>query len=179
MILSVDNIDIPASGKYDEVICDVQNPWKSQKWTWLKFMNDDYYEWCCEFRGDYGGHGISEKDNIIYVLTSDFLYLLNIDDGSIVSYIARPEFRKLVVSPSGDCIVANDYHLSLIDSHGIEMKTIETPMPLDSISFTEWQEHYLIVDALEFLNWDNFVSLKFDSRSLEIEIISQTNPGIR
>ncbi len=179
MILYIENIETPRSGEYEEFVYDIQTPWRSQQWTWLKFINDDYYEWCCEFRGDYRGHGISNKDEIIYVLTSNYLYLLKLDDGSMIKYIDRPDFRNLTVAPDGTCIVANDYHLSIVDSNGIELETIETPIPLDTVSFIEWQENNLIMHAMEFLNWDNSVSLKLDGNTLEVEVISQTNPGVR
>ena len=179
MIIYIENIDAPNSGEYEEIVYDIQTLWRSQEWTWLKFMNDEYYEWCCEFRGDYRGHGISNRDDVIYVLTSNYLYLLKLDDGSMIKYIDRPEYRNLTVAPDGTCVVANDYHLSIVNNNGIETETIETPIPLDTVSFTEWKENNMIMYATEFLNWDNFVTLKLISPNFDVEIIKQTDPGVR
>lgn len=179
MIINVEQIYVPEAGKYKEVIYDIQSSWNSQKWTWLKFTNDDYDEWCGEFRGEYRGHGISTRDEFIYILTSDYLYLLAINDGELVKYEDRPEYQELTVSPRGDCIVASYNHLEGIDSNLDSKYVIEAQIPLDMIIFSEWVDNKLIIRADEFCNWDNRVVLTLDAESLEVSIVSETKKGIR
>lgn len=116
MIQSVETINMPTSGKYIEVIYDIPSAWNSQKWTWLKFTNSDFTEWCGEFRGEYRGHGISVKHGVVYVLTSDYLYQLDINNSAILSYEDQPEYKQLSALPKGDCVVADYYHISILDN---------------------------------------------------------------
>ena len=179
MIISAEHIHVPESGRYEEVIFDIDSTWNSQKWTWLKFMNDDYSEWCGEFRGEYRGHGISEKYGVIYVLTTDYLFQLDMLKHTIDKYEDRPEYNELEVSPDGDYIVSSYYHISILDSQGQQKKVIETSMPLDMITFLKWKGKDLVIHADELMNWDNHIVMTLNSKTWEVEIISQTKPGIR
>ncbi len=51
MISKAELINQSYSGQYKEKIYDIPSPWNSQDWTWVKFENDDFDEWCGEFRG--------------------------------------------------------------------------------------------------------------------------------
>lgn len=74
MIKQVEHTHVSESGKYPERIYDIHNTWNSQKCTWIRFLDDDYSEWCGEFRGMYNEHGISEKYKSVFILTSDYLF---------------------------------------------------------------------------------------------------------
>lgn len=65
MIIDVNIVNQPLSGEYEEWIYDISSQWNSQKWTWIKFTNDDFYEWCGEFRGEARGVALS-KNTIRY-----------------------------------------------------------------------------------------------------------------
>ena len=138
MIKTVEQIIRPESGRYKEFDYDIRSSWNSQRWTWLKFTNDDYDEWCGEFRGEYRGHGISTRDECIYVLTSDYLYLLNTKEGKLLKYEDRPEYQELTVSPVGDCITASYNNLEVIDNNLDSKKIIKAQISLDMIIFSEW-----------------------------------------
>lgn len=178
MVIEIEQIHLPKSGKYKEVIYDIKSTWNSQKWTWLKFTDDNYNEWCCEFRGEYRGHGLSNRDKCIYILTSDYLYLLDIVDGKLVKYEDRPEYQELTVSPLGDCIVASYYHLEVIDNNLNSILNIESMVPLDMIIFSEWIDNILLIHAYEFCNWDNHMKLSLDADIFELKIISETSRGV-
>lgn len=174
MIKQMEHIHVPESGKYPEKIYDIQSTWNSQNWTWIKFLYEDYTEWCGEFRGSYNGHGISEKHKSVFVLTSDYLFQLNIDNGELVRYLDRPEYNSLTVSPNGDCFVASYYHISKIGETINDMIPVDTPKPLDMIVFSEWDDVDLTIYADEFINWDNHIKLKLNSESLECTIIEES-----
>lgn len=178
MILEIEQIHVPESGKYKEVIYDIKSSWNSQKWTWLKFTDNDYDEWCGEFRGEYRGHGISNRDKCIYILTSDYLYLLDATDGKLVQYKDRPEYQELTVSSLGDCIVASYNHLEVIDNNLSSIHVIEALVPLDMIIFLEWIDNTLLIHADEFCNWDNHIKLSLDANTFELSIITETSRGV-
>lgn len=74
MIIEAEIIDQPYSGQYEERIYDISSPWNSQNWTWVKFLNDDFIEWCGEFRGLPRNVAISKKYNHeIYGITIEQL----------------------------------------------------------------------------------------------------------
>ncbi|WP_219847903.1 hypothetical protein [Sphingobacterium gobiense] len=81
MIIEVEIINQPYSGEYAERIYDNEGVWNSQGWTFVKFTNEDYSEWCGQFRGFPGKAVISTINNIILVLTSDYLYQLETETG--------------------------------------------------------------------------------------------------
>lgn len=49
----------------------------------------------------YRGHGISDKYEAIYVLTSDYLCILNHHDGQLYRFEDKPEYKELTVLPNG------------------------------------------------------------------------------
>ena len=83
MIISIDIINQPYSGEFDERIYDIQNPWSSDFWTYVKFTNDDYSEWCGVSRGSSRRVKISRKRNSILILTSDYLWKLDAKNGNV------------------------------------------------------------------------------------------------
>lgn len=64
MIYSAEHTKQPLSGEYIEKIYDVEKPFKSTQWTWIKFI-DETGEWCAEFRGEYRGLFVSSKQRIV------------------------------------------------------------------------------------------------------------------
>src|SRR5690606_37756159 len=41
---------IPISGKYEEIIFDLPEPWRGQSWNFVKFTLSDGTIWCGQFR---------------------------------------------------------------------------------------------------------------------------------
>ena len=90
MIIEAKIISRPYSGEYTERIYDNESDWNSQNWTFVKFTNDDYSEWCGEFRGFPVDVSISPQNKIILVLTSDYLYQLDINSGNLIEIEHQP-----------------------------------------------------------------------------------------
>lgn len=174
MIKDIVDIVQPLSGEYEERIYDFNSSWNSQDWTWIKFTNDDDLEWCGEFRGKHLGHGISKKYGSVFILTSDYLYHLSIENGDVVNYEDRTDYRNLVSTPNGEYIVSSYYHLSVIRGELDNIDPLETELPLDSIVFSEWEDSKLKIYAEEFMNYDNHLILELDGESLELKIVKQS-----
>ncbi|MEO1548261.1 MAG: hypothetical protein AAFU74_16070, partial [Bacteroidota bacterium] len=106
MIAELDIINQPYSGELEERIYDNQSHWNSQSWTYIKFINQDYSEWCGVFRGSPRKAEISKSKNEILILTSDYLWKLNTKNGDILEMEDQPQYQNLTVAPNGDFIVA-------------------------------------------------------------------------
>lgn len=174
MIVSAEQVNQPLSGEFKERIYDIQNTWNSQNWTWIKFVNDDYSQWCGQFRGKYIGHAISSKFKSVLVLTSDYFYELSIINGDLQRYEDRPEYKNLTVSPSGDYIVSDYYRIYLINETIKDVTPIALPISVDMIEFKGWKGSKLTILADEFVNWDNHIQLELDCESMEFTIVSQS-----
>ncbi len=170
MIIEAEIIDQPYSGQYEERIYDISSPWNSQNWTWVKFLNDDFTEWCGEFRGLPINVAISKKHNHVLILTSDYLYQLDCLSMELIEYESQPQYKNLTVTPFGDFLVADYYSIDIIESSLEDKKLLESPIKMDLINFGQWAGNKLSITCDEFLNWDNHVELELDSETLKITI---------
>lgn len=170
MIIKAEIIDRPYSGLYKERIYDVSSPWNSQNWTWVKFLDDDYNEWCGEFRGSPKSIAISKKYNRVLVLTSDYLFLLDCYSKELIEYEFQPQYQNLTVTPAGDFLVADYYNMNIIKSSLKDKKPVDSPIKMDMIKFGSWSDNKLIIICDEFLNWNNHIELEFNSDTLGIAI---------
>lgn len=170
MIISVDIISQPFSDQYMEKIYNISSPWNSTDWTWVKFVNEDFTEWCGEFRGLARDVALSKKYNIILLLTSDYLYKLDVTHGELVEYISQPQYQSISVTPLGDFIVADDYHIYTIETSLNEDKSLSSPIEMDNIRFHDWSNNKLLITCEEFLNWDKHVELELDCETLKISV---------
>lgn len=170
MISDVKIMSQPMAGKYKERIYDISSQWNSQKWTWVKFTNDDFSEWYGEFRGEPRGVELSKKYKTILVLTSDYLYLIDCLSEEIIEYEEKPLYQNLTVTPSGDFIVADYYNIELIRTAIRDTKLLDSPIKMDMIKFCEWNKNKLLIICEEFLNWSNSVKLELDGDTFEITI---------
>lgn len=131
MIDKAEIINQPYPGEFKERIYDHQSPWNSQSWTWIKFLNEDFSEWCGEFRGQPKHVAISRKYNVVLVLTSDYLFQLDRDNGDIMEIEDRPQYKELTSTPSGNFILADLYNIEFIESTIKNKKMIESPVKMD------------------------------------------------
>jgi hypothetical protein len=146
MIIDVKIMNQPIAGKYKERIYDISSQWNSQKWTWIRFMNDDFSECYGEFRGEPRGAALSKKYNTILILTSDYLYLIDCLNGEIIEYEEQPQYLNLTVTPSGDFIVSDYYNIELIRTTIKDTELLDSPIKMDMIKFCEWNENKLLID---------------------------------
>ena len=99
MIIGAEHIEQPYDGEYFEKIYDINSVWNSRDWIWIKFI-DESGEWCGEFRGSYKGVSISQKLGIVVVLTSDHMYVLDINSAEVIEYLSRPAYVGITASIS-------------------------------------------------------------------------------
>lgn len=179
MIIKAEIIDQPCSGQYKERIYDISSQWNSQNWTWVKFLNEDYSEWCGEFRGLPRNVAISKKYNHVLILTLDYLFELDCHSTELIEYEFQHQYQNLTVTPLGDFLVADYYSIDIIKSSLEDKKPVESPIKMDMIKFGGWSDNKLFITCNEFLNWDNHMELELDSETLEITIkkLNETTEG--
>ena len=168
LIIEAKIIHQPYSGAYEERIFDIQSPWKSKAWTWVKFTNDDYTQWCGVFRGVPKYTALSNKHNSILILTSDCLFRLDKKNGNTLEHEEQPLYTNLTVTPFGDYLVSDNYDIHLIQSSLLHRILIECPIKMDNIVFKGWLDDKLQISCNEFLNWSNHVDLELNCSSFMI-----------
>jgi hypothetical protein len=169
MIIKAEIISQPYSGEYNERIYDHESAWNSQSWAFIKFTNDDYLEWCGQFRGFPRQVAISTSKNTILVLTSDYLYQLDIETGNLIDLENQPQHQNLTVSPNGDFILADYYNFEKVTTSIKEKEPIESPIQMDMIEFKKWDNTKLEFSCDEFLNLDRHLIMTYDCETNKIE----------
>jgi len=177
MIEFLNLITRPYSGEFEERIYDNESPWNSQSWTYVKFVNQDYSEWCGVFRGSPRKTEISKIRNQILILTSDYLWKLDAKNGDILEMEDRPQYQNLTVAPNGDFILADYYDIFRMDGQIKGLKVIQSPIQMDMIKFKSWEEEKLIIECDEFMNWGRHVILELNSLNWKIEIKKLRDSG--
>ena len=104
-------INQPVSGKFKERIYDIENPWNSQSWTWVKFTDAYSIETVGQFRGAPVKVKYSKKRNEIIVLTSDHVFRLKASNLNLIETDSQTEYLDLEVSPDGDFFFHNRYEI--------------------------------------------------------------------
>ncbi|MGO4889925.1 hypothetical protein ACJ2A9_19450 [Anaerobacillus sp. MEB173] len=170
MIVKAEIINQPYSGEYEERIYDIPSSWNSPDWSWVKFTNGDFTEWCGEFRGYPRAVAISAKYNIVLVLTSDYLFEVDCLTGELKQYDSDPQYQCLTVTPGGDFIIADNYSIEILGPTLKDKKLIKSPIEMDMIKFHNWNDDKLLITCNEFLNWDNQVTLEFNGATFEINV---------
>lgn len=167
MIIEAEHIPQPHDGEYREKIYDIKNAWNSRDWTWIKFI-DESGEWCGEFRGAYKGVAVSQKLGIVVILTSDHMYVLDINSAELIEFLSQPTYVGITASPLGDIFVTDGYNFEIFTTNKIkDIERINTPICPDSLEFVEWNGNILKMTCYEFLYWENFLELSFDSTSMQ------------
>jgi len=170
MIIDAEIISQPYSGEYTERIYDNESAWNSQSWTFIKFTDDDYSEWCGHFRGLPRKLAISTKNRIILVLTSDYLFQLDIETANLIDIADQPQYQNMTVAPNGDIICADNYNIEKVATNIKDREPIESPIQMDMIEFKEWDNTKLEFTCDEFLNWDRHLTMTYDCETNKIEI---------
>lgn len=143
MIIKAEIINKPYSGEFKERVYNIENSWNSQSWSFIKFIDDDYSEWCGQFRGVHINTQISIKNQILLVLTSDYLFQLDSKTGDITEFENQPLFKSLILTPNDDFLIADNYNIEKITKNIKNKKTIESPIPMNLIEFNSWKNNIL------------------------------------
>lgn len=170
MIIEAEIISQPYSGEYTERIYDNESVWNSQGWTFIKFINDNYSEWCGQFRGFPTQVAYSKQNKIILVLTSDYLFQLDIETANLIDIEDQPQYQNLTVAPNGDFILADYYNFEKVTTSIKQKTSIESPIQMDLIKFKNWANSKLEFTCDEFLNWERHLVMFYDSQTNKIEI---------
>jgi len=174
MIIEAEIISQPYSGEYTERIYDNESAWNSQSWTFIKFINEDYFAWCGQFRGFPRQVAVSTTKNIVLVLTSDYLYQLDRDTGNLIDFEDQSQYQNLTVAPNGNFILADYYNFEKVTTTIKEKEQIESPIQMDLIKFKKWNNSKLEFTCDEFLNWDRHLIMTYDYQTDRIEIKNAT-----
>ncbi len=172
MIVAAEIISQPYSGEYIERIYDNDSAWNSPNWSSIKFTNDDHTEWCGQFRGLVRQVAISLKYNVVLVLTSDYLFHLDRETGSVIGLEDQPQANNLTVAPNGDFILADYYHLERTTTSTTQRESIPSPIEMEAIKFKGWSNSKLEFRCDEFTNWDRHLIMAYDHETNAIEIVN-------
>lgn len=170
VIIKAEIINQPYSGQYKEKIYDIASSWNSQNWTWIKFEEENFHEWCGEFRDSPRAVALSNKHNKILVLTSDYLFQVDCYSGEVTAYESQPPYQCLTVTPSGDFIIADYYDIEKIESTLNDKILLKSPIKMDTVTFHGWSNNKLLITCDEFLNLGNRVKLEMDGDTFEITV---------
>ena len=151
MIEFAEIIDQPLSGQFQERIYDNESPWNSPGWTWIKFVNEDYTEWCGNFRG------------FPNQVTSDYLFQLNRLTGDLIELEDQPLYHSITVTPKGEFLIADDYDIRKIKESLKEKEIIDSPIKMDNIEFNKWNGDKFEFTCYELYNWGNHFKMQYDS----------------
>lgn len=167
MITGAEYIQQPYSGEYMEKVYDIKSHWNSSDWTWIKFTEEEDV-WCGEFRGKYRGVSCSAKLGIVVVLTSDYMYVLDICSGEIMEYESQPEYVDMTVTPLGEILVTDGYCIKMFTNAKIsDMENISVPINADNLKFVEWRENILKISCFELFVGEKEVELYLNFETME------------
>jgi|WetSurMetagenome_2_1015567.scaffolds.fasta_scaffold37284_2 hypothetical protein len=170
MIISAEIINQPISGKYHEIRYDCECELRSNDWTWIKFTNNDYSEWCGSFPGFPINVEISDKDENILVLTNVALFQLDKSSGKVLNKELNYDYCQLTLSPSGDYILATPEKIERVKGDIRTKISIAGPIKMDFIEFRNWTNGKLNFICDEFLAWDKHFEMELDVSDWTIKI---------
>lgn len=170
-------IEQPYSGQYEEKVYDVPHQGSSLHWTWIKFEDDNYHEWCGQFRGAQRAVALSSKYNLILLATSDYLFQIDCIRNKVTAFESsddtQKQYQDLTVTPFGDFILADYFHIEKISDSIHKRELINSPMAMDMITFNRWTENKLLISCQELGVVDSKIELEFDATSDELTIVSR------
>lgn len=159
----------PISGKYEEKTFDLNTFWKSPIWSWAKFITNDGNEWVGAFRGEPIKIAIAEKINQVATLTSDGLYILDIDKKEILFYDQQTDLRKIAETPTKDkFIVADYYQIGIIDKN-FKIEFLKLEYDIDNVKFGGYNGNKLNISFEKMPDY-NIVNGFLDTEKWKIEL---------
>ena len=110
----------------------------------------------------------SKKLGIVVVLTSDYMYMLDICTAELIEYYSQPQYVEMTTSPLEDIFITDGYGIEMFTNSKIEdLETIIIPVHPDNLKFVEWMGNILKITCYEFLIWGKEIELYLDSLSME------------
>ena len=103
------------------------------------------------------------------MVTSDYIYVLDIQTKEIIDYKGQPEFIDITSTPFGDILVSDGYGLEKFKGNTISsLEPIILPVNADSLKFIEYRDKILEMKCGELWNWTNHDTLLLDCESMEV-----------
>lgn len=104
------------------------------------------------------------------VLTSDYLYVIDINTKEIIDSDRNFEYCDITCTPLGDILLSSGYGLEILLEKTISsIETIVLPVNADSLRFVGYTDNILEMNCYEFGNWSNNVTLFFDCKTKMVE----------
>lgn len=163
MIIEAKIITQPISGKYIERIYDNESVWDSPNWTYIKFTNNDYSDWCGVFRGSPIDVVISEFRKMIIVLTSDYLYHVDLEDGKLKEIENHLQYINLTLAPNGDFIISDFNYIERFTTSIKYKEQIISPFLMDCIKFENWESSKLEFTCFMIENNSRILTMIYDA----------------
>ena len=168
MIQQATIIQQPESGKFKEIIFDKNDPFNSNKWTWIKFTDLDDFEWIGEFRGAPRNVAVSEKLEKTLIVTTDYLFFLDNHKKEVVELERQPQYNNLTVAPNGEFVISDNYNIEIIEKTLKKKKMIKPLFDMDCIEFKKWDGANLIFTCEQIPGWEKVYEMSLDSHKWKI-----------
>lgn len=165
IIYEAEYIEQPTSGEYEEKIYDINRPFRGCDWSWIRFQEEDN-DWCGEFRGKYRGLALSKKFEIVVVLTSNGIYILDINSGELIESKDNYGYGNIIASSAGDIFIADFNSIYYFTSKRFsDIKKIKPSLIYGEIMwFKEINNDTLTICVNQYPNGD-IVELQLDLKS--------------
>lgn len=170
MICDLSHIEQPYSGEYEEKIYDINSSWNSGDWSWILFEKEDGHCFCGEFRGKYMGAVLSEKLAVIIVLTSDYLFILDLGTAKLLDYKQQPSYIEITRTPLGDILLNDESNLNILKNQTVAgIDSIPLPIHPDFLKFEKYDGASLLMSCEESGDWEREITLILDCNSLTVK----------
>lgn len=173
MIIEAQIISRGNAGEYDKIYSN-ENAHDSGFWTSVQFTNDDYSEWIGLFSGERKQLVISNRLQKVFVLTSAYLYELDMS-GNLLQSIENDRYNNLTVSPDGDVVLTYSYFVAKMGYSVSEIEILDSPVSMDDVKPEGWIGRKLIFSCEEFTNQNRKLEMELDFETSEITIINDSS----
>ena len=157
------------SAEYEERIYDIESPWNTSEWTWIKFEEDSGKIWVGQFRGEFTACGISVKHGIAVIITSMYICFIDLNCKEMIDYGAGILYKDIYQTVDGDILLSDGYSLSVVNGNAIDsIKNIELPIKADFLKFDSCSGNLLRLTCEEVCNWDESYEIFLDCKTFSI-----------
>jgi hypothetical protein len=141
----------PTSGRYEEIIFDLGEPWRGQNWHYVLFTTATGDEWCGHFREKESHNFLTTElpdKNIACVVSGGHGYIIDIGKKEKIKDLSSDMIISLASDNSTSFIVATYRNISRVDSYFNETE-IALPIQADGIYFLDTKDNKLSLDIEE------------------------------
>ena len=142
---------IPTSGQFDEVVFDLDTPWKSNKWNYAVFTTSDHSEWLGMFRdNDLANFKIAELDNgTACVISGGHAYIIDIDKRTRLKDLKTERVIDVIADAiSESFFISTWFDLTQVTNDLNEVE-IKIPIRTDGIYFCGLKDRKLSLEIEE------------------------------